>query len=78
MPDPTEEPILIDPKFAHRKLTPEGEAKARWISEGFSLLLEGLNKRVPPGRELALAVTHLETACTFAKKGMAMADGNHE
>lgn len=72
------ETTTIAPQFKHRTLTPEGEFKAKRISEGFSLLLEGLQRDCPTGREMSLVITHLEIACTFAKKGMAAADGNHE
>lgn len=72
------EPIAIAPQFSHRKLTAEGEAKAKQIAQGFSELFFLLGKVCPSGREAALAATHLEIACTFAKKAMAGADGNHE
>ena len=68
----------IASQFAHRKLTAEGEAKAKKIAVGFTELLNLLGATCPPGRELALAATHLEIACTFAKKAMAAGDGNHE
>lgn len=68
----------IAPQFSHRTLTLEGEVRANNIGLGFTALLEQLQRDCPPGRELALATTHLEIACTFAKKAMAQADGNHE
>lgn len=61
----------MSPLFQVHKLNDAGMAKARAIAEGFNALLEQLEGQCGAGREFALAKTHLEQACIYAKKAMA-------
>lgn len=66
----------IDEAFATHRLNEQGTALARDIGAEFHDLLMYLNDNCIHGRELALARTHLETACFFAKKAMAINPDN--
>lgn len=63
-------------EFKVHMLNRDGLEKASDIAEGFSKLVDWLEQIVPPGRYQALMKTNLETACWFAKKGMASAPEN--
>ncbi len=59
--------------FTHRKLNDEGMRRYKAITEEFEMLLAALDADCfgpAGGREFALAKTHLEIACMFAKKAM--------
>ncbi len=61
----------IRPEFKVHMLNESGKAKAASIAEGFSILLDGLERNGVTGRALALVKTNLETACFNAKRGIA-------
>lgn len=76
--------------FEVHKLNELGLARAELLRAAFQNLLETIEQScalgaVNPkthqtinGREVALARTHLETACFFAKRAMAMCPENQE
>lgn len=66
----------IRPEFQVHLLNRAGVEKANDIAEGFSKLVDWLEKIVPAGRYQSLMKTNLEQACWFAKKGMASAPEN--
>lgn len=67
------------PGFKHHKLNGEGMKKCEAISQEFNKLLEALESMTPTGnREFALVKTHLEQACFYAKKSVALQPHNQE
>jgi hypothetical protein len=60
--------------FQTHRLTEQGMDKSGEIARAFDELLGKLQLLCEGGRELAVATTHLETACFFAKKAMAKAN----
>lgn len=65
-------------EFKVHMLNESGKKKAGEIAEGFSLLLDGLEKLGVNGRELALVKTKCEEACFFAKRSIASQPENQE
>jgi hypothetical protein len=61
----------MDPLFEVHMLNDTGKPKARAIAEIFDTCLANLAGIIPPGREMSVVKTNLETACFFAKKAMA-------
>lgn len=62
----------MNPLFQVHRLNKEGLAKAELLAGFFDDLLKGMEQlNLRDGRELALARTHLEEACFFAKKALA-------
>lgn len=77
--------MSISPLFDAHLLNDDGIAKARWLARDFDTLLRLIEDRVElePGggvgsRELAVCRTHLEAACFYAKKAMAMQPRNQK
>ncbi len=68
----------MNPLFAVHKLNEAGIQKARGLAESFDMLLKEIEPLCYPGRELALAKTHLEQACIYAKKAIALDPNNQE
>lgn len=68
----------MDPLFAVHKLNAVGMEKARVIAEAFDSQITFLRKvsEYNGGRSFALVQTHLELACFYAKKAMAMQPEN--
>lgn len=66
--------------FQTFKLNPDGMAKAQVIGESFDQLLTRLLSLCEGGasREIALVKTHMEIACFYAKKSMALQKVNQE
>lgn len=68
----------IDNNFLHH--APIGDQAERYISIrnfGKSLAVH-LCENCPPSRELALAITHLETSIMFANAAIARTEGPHD
>jgi hypothetical protein len=72
--DPSE--IIKHPEFAVYTLNNLGYEKALDIAAIFDDTLEKLAQYCPPSREFSIVKTHLETACFFAKKAMAVNPNN--
>ncbi len=68
----------MNPLFQVHKLNETGIQKARGFAEAFEMLLKEVEPLCYPGRELALVKTHLELACFYTKKAMAIDPTNHE
>jgi hypothetical protein len=74
------------PEFASHKLNETGFAKARGVGEAFDALLDQVETasgwkdgdRSASARYVALVRTHLEQACFFAKKAVAVRPENQE
>jgi len=64
--------------FRYHRLNARGISITTEIGELFGDLAERLDELVPVGREKALVMTQLETACFFAKKGVALQDENQD
>lgn len=64
----------IDNRFTYHPPTPADAAKYERIRREGRELAHLLNGLVPEGRELALALTHLEEVVMFANAGIARAD----
>lgn len=65
--------------FTAHKLNPAGFEKAVAIGAAFDGLLRTLEQTIGgTNREFALVKTHLETACFYAKRSMAMNPTNQE
>ena len=64
----------MNPMFRTHLLNEKGVAVAKSISEAFEQLLVDLPAGEP--RCMALVKTHLETACFYAKKGIAVLPEN--
>lgn len=65
-------------EFQVHKLNEAGMKKATAIAEGFSILVDTLEKMGVSGRELALVKTKCEEACFFAKRSIASQAENQE
>jgi hypothetical protein len=63
-------------EFAVYKLNEEGLNKACELADRFSELTDYIDQIAWEPRCKALAITHLESACFFAKKAMAMDGAN--
>lgn len=70
--------MSIRPEFKVHMLNANGKEKAAVIAEGFSHLLDTIERQGVTGRALALVKTNLETACFNAKRGMAELPENQE
>lgn len=57
--------------FEVHVLNPEGMKKAEFIATAFDDCLKIVSAYINDPRYRALVTTHMETACFFAKKGMA-------
>jgi hypothetical protein len=68
----------IHPLFAVHLLNEEGLNNATAIALAFSRLVEDLEGLVPASSELSIALTHLQTACFHAKRGMAESIENQQ
>lgn len=70
----------VGPLFRFHRLNMEGITKATAVAELFDGLLTELESLwgVSTGREAALARTHLEEACFYAKKQLAINPMNQE
>lgn len=66
----------INELFDVHMLNDEGRAKAIGIAMSFTTLLEQLEAVVPNGREMSIVRTHLQDACFYAKRGMAIQPSN--
>ncbi len=65
-------PKTTNPLFQVHRLNKGGLEKAEELAGLFDDLLKGMERiNLRDGRELALARTHLEEACFFAKKALA-------
>lgn len=64
--------------FQVHKLNPDGIQKARAIAIAFNQLVDQLEAMCPHSRERSLAMTHLEQACIYSKKAMAMKPENQD
>jgi hypothetical protein len=62
--------LIIDPLFAYVGLNARGQVRASAISVVFSKLLSDFQVMCPSSREFSICMTHLETACMFAKKAI--------
>ncbi len=62
----------MNPLFKVHKLNSEEFEKAKTIAKKFDELLSTLEPLAYPGRELALAKTHLEQACIYLKRAIAI------
>lgn len=69
---------MIRPEFQVHMLNESGKAKALGIANGFSILLDMIERQGVTGRDLALVKTKLEEACFAAKRGMASLPENQE
>lgn len=68
------EPKNLDRDYDHHPPRSAEEAHAHTVVRArFGQLAEHLEREVPPGRELALAHTHLETAMMWANAAIARA-----
>lgn len=73
--------MTIRREFQVHRLNAEGMIKAERLAEAFSTLLDGIeaaSNADVAGRELALVRTHLQDACFWAKRAMAVAPENQE
>jgi hypothetical protein len=70
--------VTIRPEFQVHMLNESGKEKARALAETFSAALYVVEMKGVTGRALALVKTHLETACFYAKRGMAELPENQE
>jgi len=69
------------PEFAFHRLNERGQEHAKTIAEAFDTLLNRLDAFggcEVNCREYTLMRTHLEIACFFAKKAMAIKPANQE
>lgn len=65
--------------FKVHKLNALGFSRAKDLAKGFSDLADLIDQFAPEsGREKSIAMTHLETACFFAKKSLAQREENQE
>lgn len=62
---------MTRPRFGHIKLNEQGQKAQKEIERAFEVLLNAVEAQAVNGRHLALVQTHLEIACSFAKKGAA-------
>lgn len=69
---------VVNEIFSVHMLNDDGKKKAVAMAEDFSELLARVEAVVPPGRELAIVKTHLQDACFYAKRGMAMKPENQQ
>jgi hypothetical protein len=67
----------MDPLFKVHRLNNEGQAIAGSAAKSFDRLVTKLRKKIKAGRELAIAEMHLEQACFFVKKAIAVDPANH-
>lgn len=74
--------MTIRSEFTVHRLNADGMRKAEQLAEDFSALLDKLETLVPTtagnGREQALVRTHMQLACFYAKRAMALHPANHE
>lgn len=68
----------INELFSVHMLNAQGKMKATQIAADFTTLLAQLEAVCPPGRELSIVRTHLQDACFYAKRAMAMKPENQE
>lgn len=71
-------PDTIRPEFDVHMLNDEGKKKARDIAEGFSTLLTMIENMIPQSRARSIAITHLQDACFWTKRGMAELPENQQ
>jgi hypothetical protein len=67
----------MDDDFKVHVLNEEGLKLAAEIAHYFQQLLDLMEARMPASRELSLVRTHLQEACFWAKRGMAI-DPKHQ
>lgn len=67
----------MDALFKFQRLNNNGHARAGSAAKSFDRLLARLRKNIKPCRELAIAEMHLEEACFFVKKAIAVDPDNH-
>lgn len=63
------------PLFASHNLNPSGAIAVENLKRAFTKVLADVEAQLAPevsGRELALVKTHLQTACMFAVRGVAI------
>ena len=64
--------------YGFHKMNSIGQTRSRQIGEMFEELEKNLNLHFFDQRTKALCMTHLETACFFAKKSMALNTDNQD
>jgi hypothetical protein len=67
----------MDPLFKVHRLNNNGQAIAGSAAKSFNRLVTKLRKKIKSCRELAIAEMHLEQACFFVKKAIAVDPANH-
>ncbi len=65
-------------EFKVHKLNEDGLLKATYLADEFTTLLAKIEKLVPSGYERKKVVEHLQEACFYAKRGMALQKGYQE
>lgn len=63
--------------FEVHKLNDDGMRKAAALAKTFAALERELQNLCAQSRELSIARTHLETACFYAKRAVAIDPDNH-
>lgn len=69
---------MIRNEFEYKKLNEQGAQATTTIREGFSELLDIVEKLTPSGRSRALAVTKLQEACAWAVRAAAEVPDNQD
>jgi hypothetical protein len=67
----------MDALFKFHRLNNNGHALAGSAAKSFDRLVTKLRKKIKSCRELAIAEMHLEEACFFVKKAIAVDPDNH-
>lgn len=62
----------IRPEFSSHDLRDVGRARIDDVKAAFSTLLNVIEANIPPGRERSIATTHLQDACMWAARGIAI------
>lgn len=73
-----EAPMSVSKAFAHHKPSSDACAKIAALRRAFSDLARVIEESAPGTREKAVAITHLETACMWATKAVAVNDPKAE
>ncbi len=62
----------LEARFVHHELTPDEHRRAADVRAAYLALVRAVDGLLPPCREQALAMTHLEDSMMWAVKAIAM------